>query len=86
MACRVLAETPGLAAENGASEGETIYFRGGNTFDMSPADLSNSVDKTIGLMKQKGVSLNTDKWNKFVQQYGGERGTIITHNILRWKG
>src|SRR5690606_3893769 len=47
------------------------YYRGTesleNPFEMSAADIRNSVDKTTGFMKERGVSLNLDKNNKFVQ-------------------
>jgi hypothetical protein len=50
--------------------GPAIY-RGGNGFEMSAADINNSIDATTGLMKENGVSLNLDKNYKFIQQYGG---------------
>ena len=48
-----------------------VYFRGGNSFEMSAADLRASVDKTTGLMSEKGLSLNTNHLDPFVQKYGG---------------
>jgi len=42
-----------------------------NAFNMSDRDIKNSVDKNTGLMKLRGVSVNLDKNNKFIQQYGG---------------
>jgi FlaG/FlaF family flagellin (archaellin) len=54
------------------NSGEIIYYRGGNSFNMSKADLTSSVDKTTGLMNgRRGVSLNSDKMNPNVQKYGG---------------
>lgn len=53
------------------AEDEVKYYRGGDSFEMSAADLRSSVDKNTGLMRQKGVSLNTNHLDPFVQKYGG---------------
>jgi hypothetical protein len=50
---------------------ENPIYRGGKRFEMSDSDIRNSVDKTTGLMKEKGRSLKLDKNNKFIQEYGG---------------
>lgn len=38
---------------------------------MSAADLRSSVDKVTGLMKERGLSINTNHLDGFVQKYGG---------------
>lgn len=45
-------------------------FRGGDSFEMSDADLRSSVDSK-GFMKERGLSLNLNKNDKFIQKYGG---------------
>lgn len=42
-----------------------------NPFEMSPADLNASVNTKTGFMKERGVSINLDKNNFYVQQKGG---------------
>lgn len=54
-----------------AANGAKVFFRGGNSFEMSAYDISASVDKVTGLMKKRGVSINTNKLNSNVQKYGG---------------
>jgi hypothetical protein len=45
-------------------------YRGGDKIFMSDVDIRNSVNKQ-GFMKRKGISLNLDKNNHWVQQKGG---------------
>ena len=69
-------ETKALKKEIKSTTEETkTFYRGTKSmeqpFSMSLADLKQSVDKDTGLMKERGVSINLDKNNKYVQQYGG---------------
>jgi len=63
------------------------YFRGGNSFEMSTADLRSAVDKTTGLMKERGVSINTNHLDPFIQKYGGawEVNLSTVHKNLQIK-
>ncbi len=59
------------AAEQGAKSSSKI-FRGGNSFTLSTADITSSVDKTTGLTKgTRGLSVNTNPADKFIDKYGG---------------
>jgi RHS repeat-associated protein len=49
---------------------KTLY-RGGSSLEMSAADINNSFTKSTGLMKERGISVNTDKKNFWIQQKGG---------------
>jgi hypothetical protein len=51
--------------------GGKVFFRGGNSLEISAADIRNSIDKVTGLMKKRGISLNTNRIDPFVQKYGG---------------
>ena len=63
------------ANSQGASPDNLTYFRGAESinepFKMSKADIKNSIDPLTNLMKEKGVSLNLDKNNFYIQKYGG---------------
>jgi Type VI secretion system (T6SS), amidase effector protein 4 len=37
-------------------------YRGGNSLEMTAADIRSSVDKVTGFMKEKGISLNSVPW------------------------
>ena len=51
---------------------EPTFYRGGSSLELSKADIRSGLDKTTGLMKPgKGLSLNTNKYNKFISDYGG---------------
>ncbi|MFN8714060.1 MAG: hypothetical protein ACK5Z2_14525 [Bacteroidota bacterium] len=56
--------------KDGYTEEDGPIYRGGGEISMSDADIRNSVDKK-GFMKRKGVSLNLDKDDKWVQLKGG---------------
>ncbi len=60
----ILTLRPFSFSAQAAKEGS--YFRGGSSFEMSAADLRNSIDKTTGLMKEKGLSLNTNHLDHFL--------------------
>jgi RHS repeat-associated protein len=48
------------------------FYRGGNSTELSPADIRSGLDKGSGLMQPgKGLSINTDKMNVNIQKYGG---------------
>jgi len=65
----------------------SAIYRGGETFEMSNADLS-AVDKSTGYMKPRGVSLNTNHLDQFVQRYGGafevDLKTIPKELEIKW--
>jgi hypothetical protein len=48
-----------------------VFYRGGNTFEMSKLDIKASVDPQTGFMKERGVSVNKNKNDYWVQRKGG---------------
>ncbi|MDE1191737.1 MAG: RHS repeat-associated core domain-containing protein [Arachidicoccus sp.] len=50
---------------------ESVLYRGGESLEMSATDINASVNKKTGLMKERGISLNSDPFNTFVQSKGG---------------
>jgi RHS repeat-associated protein len=67
----VVREAEQTAARYAERVAEAKYYRGGNSMEMSAADLKSSVDKVTGSMKEKGLSLNTNHLDANVQKYGG---------------
>jgi RHS repeat-associated protein len=69
MAEIMLQAAPFVFRNPGITPPEPTYYRGGNSWEMSKPDMS-AVDKTTGLMKERGVSINTNKLDPNVASRG----------------
>ena len=57
----------------GNTASETPMYRGGNSTNLSQADVNSSLNKTTNLIEpgKGGLSINTNKMDANIQKYGG---------------